>query len=663
MNSSTDWLIGVATHIAVELVVWSWQALVLIFTVWIGLKIWRPKSPSLRHQVWLFALIAVAMLPLTTKLAERFPEAQLDSPTLRYAVEAPLAVINLNNSSATTPAVGASEPAAGSGTPSAKSAARTRFVPLALFAFWLAGSLFTLARLAKNHFKIRRALKHGRLVTPAELDCAESLMMGRVRLRLSRGVQSPILFGVFRPSVLLPDDLAEWTTPAERYAVIQHELAHAERRDTIVNLFQNILQAVLFFHPLVRYAARQLSLEREMACDDRVVGLGTASDAYAEGILKVAERCISSAGAPAGVHQLALFSARQILERRIEMILNRNRVRLVARQWKYLILPACLIAAAVWLLAPGSIAKPGAKQDGTLHQMDTAGLKDMLVKYMGDSKAYDDLIDIALNSPDIELRQKAVTRLTTIEGDGSEGALIALYEQTRELAVKEIIIHTFGRRSEIEPLAMIAQRDPSEQFRQLALEVIKWLKETTDSNDIKSWDSSAYNATQSLKRQMAQHRKVEGPPPLPPPPPPHPDSLTVSVDAPSAGSSEEDQRNQPVFALLREAVYASLRHDPSVFERILADDYLGTDPDGRVFNREQEIAEVRRLDFNPRKFVFNDYTLSGDEGMAVANFIGTVYFDLGSAEASAQFRYTVTLARRQDLWKVVAIHVSRKQGP
>ena len=40
--------------------VWSWQAAVLLACVWAGLKIFRVKSPALRHQVWLFALIAIA---------------------------------------------------------------------------------------------------------------------------------------------------------------------------------------------------------------------------------------------------------------------------------------------------------------------------------------------------------------------------------------------------------------------------------------------------------------------------------------------------------------------------------------------------------------------------------------------------------------------------
>ena len=686
MNASTDWLIGNAVHGAVELLVWSWQALVLTTLVWLGMKIWRPTSPSLRHHIWLFGLIAVALLPLTTRLAERFPAVQPANPALRYVIEAPRTVIDLDTPLVTTPASVRPEPV--KPTALIRNAAGTRLIPLALFGAWFAGALFALIRMTTSHFKMRQALHSGQLVAPGELDCADNqlLITGRVSLRLSDGVQSPILIGLFRPTILLPVDVVEWTTPAERRAMIQHELAHARRRDTLINLFQATLQSVFFFHPLVRYVCRQLCLEREVACDDHVVALGTTAEAYAESILKVAERCISRAGAPAGVHHLALFSARKILERRIEMILNRNRVRVIARQWRYLILPALLIAVVAWLLAPGSIAKPGSKQEVARQQIDTAGLKDMLVKYMGDSKAYDDLIDMALNNDDIELRQRAVIRLTSIEGDGSTAALVELYSRSNDPSVKEIVIHNLGRRSEIEPLTVIAQTDESSQFRELAREVIKWMKETSDTNEVRldvnlaqaklegaidkkdllalsekvaGQHEAALKDALIVSARYAEYREKSQLPPPPPPPPPHPESLTVSVDS-ALVSDPEDQQNQPVFVLLREAVYASLRHDASVFERILADDYIGTDPDGRIFNRAQEIAEVRRLDYNVKKFVFDGYTVSGDEQMAVANFIGTVYFYLGNAEATAQFRYTVTLAKRNDQWKVVAIHMSRK---
>src|SRR5262249_17274283 len=111
-------------------------------------------------------------------------------------------------------------------------------------------------------------------------------------------------------------------------------------------------------HPLARYACRQLTLEREMACDDRVVGSGAEAEAYAESIIKAAER---SFGTLSGAHQPALFSARQILDRRIEMILNQDRKRALAHHWRYLFLSAAMIAGVSLLLISGGAGKIAAQ--------------------------------------------------------------------------------------------------------------------------------------------------------------------------------------------------------------------------------------------------------------------------------------------------------------
>ena len=95
MNALTDWFVAVAGWGATALLVWSWQALALLALAWLALKICRMKSPALRHQVWLFGLLAVAALPLSSLAIQRFPSLRPASPALNYVVEAPQVVIDL----------------------------------------------------------------------------------------------------------------------------------------------------------------------------------------------------------------------------------------------------------------------------------------------------------------------------------------------------------------------------------------------------------------------------------------------------------------------------------------------------------------------------------------------------------------------------------------
>ena len=55
---------------------------------------------------------------------------------------------------------------------------------------------------------------------------------------------------------------------AELRALIGHEIAHHLRRDTIRLAILNVLQAVFFFQPLFRLAAREIRLATEEFCDD-----------------------------------------------------------------------------------------------------------------------------------------------------------------------------------------------------------------------------------------------------------------------------------------------------------------------------------------------------------------------------------------------------------
>ncbi len=50
-----------------------------------------------------------------------------------------------------------------------------------------------------------------------------------------------------------------------------HELTHVRRRDGFVGLLQVISQAIWWFHPLVWFANRKLSYERERCCDEEVI--------------------------------------------------------------------------------------------------------------------------------------------------------------------------------------------------------------------------------------------------------------------------------------------------------------------------------------------------------------------------------------------------------
>lgn len=347
----SDWtsFLTVGNKGFIWLLVWSWQALLLIGAVWLGLKLWRTKSPALRHHVWLAALLAVALLPMLTAIIEKLPLPLPQNRAIQFVATMPQPITTIELPPATEAAVS---------TPTTPpTPGKLQIFWAMIFWLWAAGVLFLLFRLCRQQMAIRRLCFEAETFSADELDRESS----SVELKLSERINSPVLVGVIRPLILLPVDIAKWTNADERQAMIRHELTHVARLDHLTNLFQNLFGAVFYFHPMVRFACRQLQVERELACDDEVLLSGVDASLYAESILKAAERSLLQkaflASAPGGAHQLALFSNRKTLERRIEMILNTNRIRVVTRQWRYLILPVALIAVASFLLVSGRTLK------------------------------------------------------------------------------------------------------------------------------------------------------------------------------------------------------------------------------------------------------------------------------------------------------------------
>ncbi len=94
---------------------------------------------------------------------------------------------------------------------------------------------------------------------------------GRVRVIASPALVCPIAFGVLRPTVGLPADFAAANGTREREAMLAHELAHLSARDPLWLGLADLVAAVLWWHPLVWWARRQLRAACETAADEASV--------------------------------------------------------------------------------------------------------------------------------------------------------------------------------------------------------------------------------------------------------------------------------------------------------------------------------------------------------------------------------------------------------
>jgi len=89
-----------------------------------------------------------------------------------------------------------------------------------------------------------------------------------VRLRIVDTLASPVTAGWWRPVVLVPASLVSGMPPELLGALLAHEMAHIKHHDYLINLLQNVIEAVLFYHPAVWWISHRIRIERELMADD-----------------------------------------------------------------------------------------------------------------------------------------------------------------------------------------------------------------------------------------------------------------------------------------------------------------------------------------------------------------------------------------------------------
>jgi len=115
-----------------------------------------------------------------------------------------------------------------------------------------------------------------------------------IEILLSQASVEPGIFGISRPVLVWPYGISERLEDAHLEAILAHELSHVRRRDNLAAAMHMVVEATFWFHPLVWWLGARLLQERERACDEEVLELGSDRQVYAESILKTCEFCVGS---------------------------------------------------------------------------------------------------------------------------------------------------------------------------------------------------------------------------------------------------------------------------------------------------------------------------------------------------------------------------------
>ena len=101
----------------------------------------------------------------------------------------------------------------------------------------------------------------------------------RIAVRLTADGDSPLSVGWWKPMVLLPAAIAARMPEPLLEALIAHELAHIRRHDYLVNLLQGVVEALLFYHPVVWWLSHRIRIQR--ICRKAIDRFGGNDDQFA----------------------------------------------------------------------------------------------------------------------------------------------------------------------------------------------------------------------------------------------------------------------------------------------------------------------------------------------------------------------------------------------
>ncbi len=158
------------------------------------------------------------------------------------------------------------------------------WIPIAVVGLWACGFAGILLMRLRGWLRIRAAVRSS---IPMDIPFP-------VEVRSSPALLEPGVVGFYRPTLLFPVAIVERLAPSQLQAVLAHELCHIQRRDNLTAAIHMIVEAVFWFHPLVWWISARLMEERERACDEGVLELGSEAQVYAESILKTCQFCVES---------------------------------------------------------------------------------------------------------------------------------------------------------------------------------------------------------------------------------------------------------------------------------------------------------------------------------------------------------------------------------
>lgn len=177
--------------------------------------------------------------------------------------------------------------------PVSNSSTFARLTPIFL-CLWLSGIGLGLGWIGLQRWSIRKLLRTAEPISNTSLQSWLTVQAKRLgftrRLRVIRcgGLQTPVAFGIVRPTIATPKTFRVEPLDVRSQAILLHELSHLAGSDPFWNLLAALVKALLWWHPMAWIAAKRLKELCEEAADEVTVLLPNGPRELAAGLLECA---------------------------------------------------------------------------------------------------------------------------------------------------------------------------------------------------------------------------------------------------------------------------------------------------------------------------------------------------------------------------------------
>ena len=206
-----------------------------------------------------------------------------------------------------------------------------------VFFLLLGGMAIRMIWLAAGMWRLGKLRRHSTPLAPERSWSVEA------DIRISDAISSPVTFGFFKPTVLLPANFHELDAAVQE-AILCHEVLHVRRKDWLCTVAEELVRCVFWFHPAIWWLLGEIGLAREQVVDREVVEMTRSRDQYVDALLAIAGATPQLDLAPA-----PLFLRKRHLKQRVVSIMKEVRMS-KTRSISSLAAGLGILAAACWLV-------------------------------------------------------------------------------------------------------------------------------------------------------------------------------------------------------------------------------------------------------------------------------------------------------------------------